>query len=152
MNTMIPLSSTSIPFVMSKNESHGAIRIASLSLCLMFVAAVLLLPSCVGQLCSPSNVSSDPKIAAYMKEHRALTKPSDLGGTEILPLGTPVVIERIYKIQCDGFVLFRAEGKAYPNGRSEAISFSYKWGHGGTSPQAPWEKPGDRLKARLGLE
>lgn len=74
-----------------------------------------------------------------MQENRVLVRDSDLGDTRLLPAGTPLKIERVERIQGDGFVLFRASGRAFPTGSSEGVAFVYEWGHGGTSPQAPWE-------------
>ncbi len=124
--------------------------------------------------CRSIDVSSDPRVSRYMAAHRELVKPCEILGSgrtrllveagrrypahdglerqHFLPAGTRIALARIEEIRRDGFVLFEARGRAFPNGRPEGVLFSYRWGHGGTSPQAPWEPPGERLKRILGIE
>lgn len=118
---------------------------------LLLAAVVMFLQSaCVTGL--STNVSSDPRVASYIKENKVLVHDSTLNGTRLFPAGTPLAIQRIERIQGDGFVLFRARGKAFPKDHTEGVSFVYKWGHGGMSPPAPWERQGERLKKILGIE
>lgn len=120
---------------------------------LFLIAPWIALASCAAFPGSVTDVSRDPLVAAYLEEPRQLVKPCDLlGDGRLLPAGTRVDLTRIHRIQGDGFVLFRATGRVFPADRPQGVSFTYEWGHGGTSPQAPWEEPGQRLKKRLGLE
>ena len=150
---------------------HSSMNIViHLSISLLFFLSI----SCTHLPRTRSNVSKEPVVAKYIQIHDSLVKKCDIlgsGRTSILiehgrrypkdegldlrctlPAGTKVVLRRIDKIQGDGFVLFEARGKALPEGESKAIPFSYKWGHGGTAPQAPWEAPEMRLKKVLGIE
>ncbi len=141
---------------------------------LLLMAPWIALASCTAFPGATTDVSRDPRVAAYLEEPRQLVKPCELspnGRTavlvehrtpsdrheqktqrQVLPAGTRVDLTRIHRIQGDGFVLFRATGRVFPEDHPEGLDFTYKWGYGGTSPQAPWEAPGQRLKKLLGLE
>ncbi|MCW1923872.1 hypothetical protein OKA05_14990 [Luteolibacter arcticus] len=148
-------------------------RLASL-LRRLAVLSLLAFPSCTGFPGSTKDVSLDPRVAVYLQEPRQLVKSCDLLGEgrsavliehgkrnrrheglalqQVLPVGTRVDLTRIQRIHGDGFVLFKATGRAYPANHPDGLPFTYKWGFGGMSPQAPWEPPGQRLKKQLGLE
>jgi hypothetical protein len=141
---------------------------------LLVLPALLMLPACTGFPGSTRDVSGDPRVATYLQEPRQLIESCDLLGEgrgsilvehgtrnfrngalplrQVLPCGTRVELARIHRIQGDGFVLFQASGKAFPAGHPAGLPFTYRWGYGGTSPRAPWEPAGQRLKKQLGLE
>jgi len=141
---------------------------------LLLIAPWIALASCGAIPGAVTDVSRDPRVAAYLQEPRQLVIKCDLladGRTSVLvghgesnrrhkgkplrqtlPAGTRVDLTRIQRIQGDGFVMFRATGRAFPADHPEGLTFTYEWGYGGTSPQAPWEPPGQRLKKQLGLE
>lgn len=120
---------------------------------LLFMIPWIALASCACIPGSVTDVSREPRVAAYLREPRQLVNDSYLlGDGRKLPAGTRLELTRIHRIQGDGFVLFRATGRVFPADLPQGAPFTYKWGHGGTSPQAPWEPPGERLKKQLGLE
>lgn len=141
---------------------------------LLLCSPLLMLSCCAGLPGMVTDVSHDPRVAAYMQEAHQLTSTHDIvveGRTpvlkrhsdavspqagksqrQVLPAKTRIKLTRIQRIQGDGFVLFRATGLAFTVDHPEGLRFTYKWGHGGMSPQAPWEAPGRRLKKQLGLE
>ncbi len=140
----------------------------------LIIASICQLQACANPIGKATNVSEKEVVAKYMetnttlvnkfdilvgknksllvKHGRRYAKHKGMERTHILPAGTKITLTKIDRIQGDGFVLFNATGIAYPKGELKGVPFTHKWGYGGTSPQAPWEKPGKRLKKILGIE